>query len=96
MAATPKTRATSAAIETSSIEVEINGQMKTLHFQSLDIVPLGIVRETRNDPNEQMWRILEWALSAEDLALLDQLPSTKLVDTLDRMRAASGVDLGES
>lgn len=84
-----------------SVEVECwNGSgettTKTLHFKSLTLVPLGIVRKTRRDYSEQMWAIFEWALDPEDLDVLDQIPSDKLDDLLAAMQKASGTTPGES
>lgn len=84
-----------------SIEVEIpngNGEKvtRTVCFTSLNEAPLGIVRTTRNNQNEQMWRILEWALAPKDLEILDQVPSRKLTELLQQMQDASNITLGES
>jgi hypothetical protein len=86
---------------TLSIEVELptakgGVEKKQLNFKSLALLPLGIVRATRNDNTEQMWQAFEWALSAKDLALFDQLPASKVYDILRAMQEASQVDLGES
>lgn len=68
----------------------------TLHFQSLTLVPLGILRKTRRDYQEQMWAIFEWSLPPEDLDILDQVPSDKLDDILAEMQRVSGTAAGKS
>lgn len=85
-----------------TIDVEIptddgGVETKTLHFKPLTVVPLGIVRKTRNNQQEQMFAIFEWAISPEDLdEVLDKLPADKLQETLEQMQKASGVEVGES
>ncbi|OBJ26969.1 hypothetical protein [Mycobacterium sp. 1245801.1] len=71
-------------------------EKKTLTFKSLQVIPMGLIRETRNNYNEQMWRVFEWAFSAEDLAILDQVPGNKTQDLLREMQKQSGLEVGES
>lgn len=71
-------------------------EQKTLTFKTLASVPMGLIRETRNNFNEQMWRVFEWAFSAEDLAVLDQVPGNKTMDVLREMQKQSGLEVGES
>lgn len=84
-----------------SLEVEIptedgGTEKKAIQYKPLTQVPIGIVRRTRHDNDEQMWAIFEWAFSAEDLATFDLLPAAKLLSLLEEMQQASRVDLGES
>lgn len=71
-------------------------ETKTLTFKTLAEVPMGLIRETRNNFNEQMWRVFEWAFSADDLAVLDQVPGNKTLDVLREMQKLSGLEVGES
>ena len=87
-----------ASMRTIDVEIGFNGtvETKTLTFRPLTVVPLGILRRTRRDPQEQMWAIFEWALDPDDLDILDQVASDKLDETLMAMQKASVADLGES
>lgn len=79
------------------IEVEcVDGETRTLTFNSMTLLPAGILRKTRHDEQEQMWQAFEWALDTEGLAVLDLIPPHKLLDTLRDMQKASEVDLGKS
>lgn len=69
---------------------------KSLSFKSLSEVPMGLIRRTRNNHNEQMWAVFEWAFSAADLAVLDQVPGSKTLEVLKEMQKLSGLDVGES
>jgi hypothetical protein len=85
-----------------SIDVEVpvgtNGKVetKTITYRSFNLAPLGILRHTRGNQQEQMWAIFEWALAPEDLDVLDRVPSHKLNDLLIAMQTASGIAMGES
>jgi hypothetical protein len=79
-----------------SITIELPTGKKTLQFTPLNLVPIGIIRRTRDDNTEQMWQIFEWSLYAKDLAVLDQAPATQLWDILGEMQKISQADLGES
>lgn len=84
-----------------SIEVEVTNDSgetstHTLEFKSLAEVPIGLLRKTRGDQQEQMWVVFEWALSPEQLAVFDGLPASELDPVLIQMQKASGVELGES
>lgn len=84
-----------------SISVEIptdtGGTVKrTLKFKSFSLLPVGLIRATRDNAQEQMWRILEWACDAKGLEIVDQIPSAKVEDLMLEMQAASQVDVGES
>jgi hypothetical protein len=85
---------------TLSIDIEVpNGEVadtKTIYFKPLNVVPMGIIRKTRKDPNEQMWAVFEWAMAEDDLALFDEMPLKELQDIQERMAEASEVDLGKS
>ncbi|AER47571.1 tail assembly chaperone [Mycobacterium phage DS6A] len=98
---------TSVAVDDSAnlLEIEVDvpsdgtidgAEPTTLRFRSLAVVPVGILRRTRKDQQEQMWAVFEWALPPAELAKLDELPADKLVDTLHAMQRKSGVELGES
>lgn len=82
-----------------SLEIEIptddGVETKTIWFKPLNLVPLGIVRRTRKNLNEQMWAVFEWAMSEDDLQWFDQLPLKELQNINERMADASEVDLGE-
>jgi hypothetical protein len=79
------------------IEVELpGGAKKSVRFTSLTLVPMGLVRRTRNDRTEQLWSILEWAVHSDDWAIVDELPTSQLVDLLTRMQEISEVSMGES
>lgn len=71
-------------------------ELKTLTFKTLAKVPMGLIRETRNNNYEQMWRVFEWAFSAEDLAILDQVAGSETMVVLHAMQKASGLEVGES
>lgn len=84
-----------------TIEVEVptedgGVEKKTLPFKSLTGVPIGLIRETRHNFNEQMYRVFEWAFSPDDLAVIDQLPGSTVLDVLKDMQKASGIEVGES
>ncbi|AER47572.1 tail assembly chaperone [Mycobacterium phage DS6A] len=96
---------TSVAVDDSAnlLEIEVDvpsdgtidgAEPTTLRFRSLAVVPVGILRRTRKDQQEQMWAVFEWALPPAELAKLDELPADKLVDTLHAMQRKSGVELG--
>lgn len=80
------------------VEVEVDGETvtHTLYFKPLTLVPMGILRKTRNDQSEQMWQVLEWALPPESLAICDDLPTKELEDVLNRLQQTSEADLGKS
>jgi hypothetical protein len=84
---------------TLSIDVEVphgdSVECKTIYFRPLNVVPMGIIRKTRKDPNEQMWAVFEWAMAEDDLALFDEMPLKELQDIQERMANASEVDLGK-
>ncbi|PJE24731.1 MAG: hypothetical protein CK431_04325 [Mycobacterium sp.] len=84
-----------------SIDVEVTTEdggteTRAMQFKSLRTVPIGIIRRTRHNQEEQMWEIFEWALSVDDLATLDAAPAAKLLEILAEMQKVSQVELGES
>lgn len=66
-----------------------------LTFKPLSEIPTGILRRARKDPEEQLWGPFEWALSEDDLALLDLLPASTLPKILEAWQQASEIELGE-
>ena len=84
-----------------SIEVVVynaKGQeeTKSLQFKSLLYCPMGIVRETRNNVREQLFRVLEWSVDPTDMVVVDLVPASELTNLLEKMQEASDVKLGES
>lgn len=84
-----------------SLDVEImtpNGgtASRTIKFKSFTLIPIGLLRETRKTPSEQVWKILEWACDAKTLEIVDQMSASKLDGLIVEMQKASQVDLGES
>lgn len=73
-----------------------DGQTHTLTFKSLTKLPAGILRRHRHQPEEQLWAPFEWALSPEDLEILDEVPSDELPKILEAWQKHNGVELGES
>lgn len=92
---TPATVTTDPS-EKLSIEVEVGGKTKTINFTTFTLMPLGIIRKNRDNEQSMMWAGFEWALSAADLAILDEIPSSRLYETWNKMQAASRATLGES
>lgn len=83
---------------TIDVEVTTNGKAatKTLKFNSLALIPIGVLRRSRHDQQEQMWAIFEWAFPPESLTVIDSLPTREMGNLLARMQAVSEVDAGES
>lgn len=73
-----------------------DGETVSIKFTSLNLLPIGLLRRTRNDEQEQVWATLEWALDPESLTLLDELPATQLMAVLDEMQKVSQANLGKS
>jgi len=69
---------------------------KRLTFKNLRTIPIGVIRQTRSNTQNQVWAVFEWACDAKNLEILDQLPSSEVDSLLARMQQASEVDLGES
>ena len=84
---------------TLAIDVEVfdGDELETveLRFKPISVVPAGVMRANRHDDEERMWRVFEWVLDEDGLAILDRIPANKLMDTLTAMQKASGIDLGE-
>lgn len=79
-----------------SIEVEVGGKTKTINFTSFTLMPMGIIRKNRDNEQSMMWDGFEWSLSAADLAVLDEVPSSRLYEVWNKMQAVSRATLGES
>lgn len=96
MAARRTTTVTQNPSEKLSIEVEVGGKTKSVKFTSFTLMPLGILRANRDNEQALIWAGFEWALSPADLAILDEVPSSRLYETWNKMQAASRATLGES
>lgn len=75
--------------------VTVEGEEHTLTFKPLAELPVGILRRARGDPEMQLWGPLEWALSDDDLAILDLCSATQLANIMEAWQEASEIDLGE-
>lgn len=76
---------------------DVDGVTKTFHLKSFATVKTGMIRKHRKDPEEGMWLILEWgAVSADDLAALDEMPIADVEALFEAWQAASKVTAGES
>lgn len=80
-----------------SVDIELpGGETRTLRFKSWRHIPIGILREHRNDFTAQLYAAFEWSLPAADLAVLDEFPASKLLEVRAAIQEASNADLGES
>jgi hypothetical protein len=73
-----------------------DGEVRVLTFKPVTQVPIGILRRNSKDNEAQMWETLAWGLTAEDLEVLDQLPSNELENIMRLWQAADDTTLGES
>ncbi|QDF19745.1 tail assembly chaperone [Mycobacterium phage LilSpotty] len=73
-----------------------DGETVTIKFKSLNLLPLGLLRTTRDDEQEQVWRTLEWAVAPECLPMVDELPASKLMTIILQMQEESQANLGKS
>ena len=71
-------------------------QTATLTFKPFAVVPLGLIRKNRKNPEEGMWAIFEWALSEDDLAVFDYLPISDVEEIFTAWQEADAVTAGES
>lgn len=76
--------------------VKVDGVEKRITFKPFATAPRGIFRRNRKDQEAGMWELFEWALSAEDLEVFDQLPMDDLEDQFTAWQDASQVTVGES
>lgn len=67
-----------------------------LSFQPINLLPIGILRKYRDSMTEQMWRMFEWGLSADQLELFDRVPTTQLREIREAWENSDQVSLGES
>lgn len=71
-------------------------QTATLTFKPFSVVPLGLIRKNRKNPEEGMWAIFEWALTDDDLAVFDYLPISDVEEVFITWQEAGEVTAGES
>ncbi|MFB8282046.1 hypothetical protein [Nocardia colli] len=68
-----------------------------LHLPSLSYLKPGLIRRIRRLGDvDAMYTLLELTLSAESLAVLDEMDPDAYHELLDAWRIHSGVNLGES
>jgi hypothetical protein len=77
-------------------ELEIDGETVSLTFKPFDQVPIGIIRKHRKNTEEGGWALLEWGLSEDDLAALDDAPLSTLETVFDAWQESSKITAGES
>lgn len=74
-------------------KIEYKG--KTVELPDFGSLPTGVIRKARLEKEEnQSWFILENALSAKELAVIDSLPVSEFAEHMKKW--TGGVPLGES
>lgn len=66
-----------------------------LSFRPLALLPVGVLRSNRGDPEGQMWDTLEWGLS-DQLELFDRVPKGEIRNIMEAWQESEDISLGES